>query len=195
MSFAQPTCRTQLTPPCPWESLCPPWSLRRATRRAQPRLYTHSGNGLLDPGGSDPHSPALSLRALPLRLRPSRQIPGGSRRGGGGPARRPAPPGSQSGLCLRQPGAQRSRRGPGLSRGPGRGGEEVQRHRRRPGTGRAAAGDPLRLRPTLRPASDGRSSRQPGPGPPGPRHPGRTGPSGLRRRCLSAWDSAEPLVG
>lgn len=48
---------------------------------------------------------------------------------------RPAPPGSQSGLCLRQPAAQRSLRGPGLGQGPDQGGKEVQWHRRGPGPG------------------------------------------------------------
>ena len=78
--------------------------------------------------------------AIPPKKQIVRQIPGGARMGGGGPAARPAPPGSQSGLCLRQPGAQRSRRGPGLGRGPGQVGREVQWHRRGPGPGGARDG-------------------------------------------------------
>lgn len=65
----------------------------------------------------------------PSESPPTPALPGKSLaglRGGGGPAAGPAPPGSQSGLCLRQPGAQRSHRGPGLGlaradSGPGAG--------------------------------------------------------------------------
>lgn len=58
--------------------------------------------------------------ARSLHPRPSLQIPGRLRKGGGGPAARPASPGSQSGLCLLQLGTQRSCRKPGLGRDPAR---------------------------------------------------------------------------
>lgn len=73
----------------------------------------------------------------PSESPPTPALPGKSLaglRGGGGPAARPAPPGSQSGLCLRQPGAQRSHSGPSLGSaradsgpgaGPGKEGDTV----------------------------------------------------------------------
>lgn len=65
--------------------------------------------------------------AHPSESSPTPALPGKSLAGlRGGGAAGPAPPGSQSGLCLRQPGAQRSHRGPGLGlaradSGPGAG--------------------------------------------------------------------------
>lgn len=101
--------------------------LGRATWRGKPRLRAEGGHNLLEPGAQPPRvlrNPPPKAR--PLHPRPSRQIPGGARRGGDSPAARPAPQGSQSGFCLRQPGAQRSGRGPGLGRGLGQEGREVQ---------------------------------------------------------------------
>lgn len=71
---------------------------------------------------SDPHRPAHPSESPPTPALPGKSLAG--LRGGG--AAGPAPPGSQSGLCLRQPGAQRSHRGPGLGlaradSGPGAG--------------------------------------------------------------------------
>lgn len=73
---------------------------------------------------SGSHRPAHPSESPPTLALPGKSLAG--LRGGGGPAAGPAPPGSQSGLCLRQPGAQRSHRGPGLGlaradSGPGAG--------------------------------------------------------------------------
>lgn len=70
----------------------------------------------------DPHRPAHLSESPPTPALPGKSLAG--QRGGG--AAGPAPPGSQSGLCLLQPGAQRSHRGPGLGlaradSGPGAG--------------------------------------------------------------------------
>lgn len=91
--------------------------------------------------GLRPHmTEHLLCHSLPLRPRPSRQILGGALRGGGGPTAKPAPTGSQSGLCLLQPGAQRNGKGPSLGQGPGQERREVHWHRRGPGPGLGGAG-------------------------------------------------------
>ena len=178
----------------------PPLGLR-GTWKGHPSLDRGWAQSSRARGLSPPQSCATAppSPSLPLHPRPSRQIPGGARMGGGGPAARPASPGSQSGLCLRQPGAQRSRRGPGLGRGPGQVGREVQWHRREPGPGGAGVRAQLRLLPALCPALGNWES---GPGRAASSGKGRSAPNipaGLVPRASAAafralGNSAEALA-
>lgn len=115
-------------PTLPSEFLCPTLGLGERDLEGKPQTSDRrwaksfrAGDSAFQ-GPAQPPTPSLSPFAPAL---PSKSL-AGARRGGDSPAARPAPPGSQSGFCLRQPGAQRSGGGPGLGRGLGQEGREKQ---------------------------------------------------------------------